>query len=593
MQRRSSFKLALAIVLAMPFTAAMAASTIVTDTGTFTGARSPSSSNVDVFYGIRYAAAPEGALRWQPPQAPPMPGGTVRASSPGAACPQSFSTAPVAQSEDCLFLNVWVPAKTLPGSKLPVFFWIHGGALIFGTGASYDPSVMVEDNNIIVVTINYRLGALGWLVEPGLLTTTANSFQNVGDAGDYGLMDQQFALQWVQRNIGGFGGDPTKVTMGGESAGGLSTSSNMVSTVTASGLFRGAIIESGAYDLRSVPEEAVYEDEFGANFDSALGCSQPSDAACLRAASVSSILAAQASAFGSDGISPDFGTKVLPLGLSDAFATGAFIHVPVLQGTNANEGRLFEPLVIPLASNLSAVQAAGGPANYDLSHPNAFCASPQNTGTAAICTYPQEINLFFAAFDIPAEINSSVFDALVADEYPLTSFPDPFLASDASSSDEALSQIFTDLVFACNGADSNQDLSAFVPVFGYEFNDPSAPPSPGFGTAVKPPNDVYGFPTASEHASELQFLFNFETALNKQEQQLASEMKTYWGNFVNSLNPNMPIAPAAAWTEFNSTGAVQALVPGPGLPTSSVTFRQEHFCATWEPVINAETGLLP
>jgi para-nitrobenzyl esterase len=584
----------LAMALAMSsWSVAIAAPTAVTDTGTFSAVRSPTSSDVDVFYGIRYAAAPEGSLRWQPPQPPPVPSEVVHASAPGAACPQSYSTAPLAQSEDCLFLNVWVPAKTLPGSKLPVFFWIHGGALIFGTGASYDPSVMVEQNNIIVVTINYRLGALGWLVEPGLLAIQASFFQNLGDAGDYGLMDQQFALQWVQRNIGGFGGDPTRVTMGGESAGGLSTSSNMVSTVTAQGLFRGAIIESGAYDLRSVPQAAVYEDEFGANFDSALGCSQPDDAACLRAASVSNILAAQSSVFGADGISPDFGTKVLPIGLSDAFATGAFIHVPVLQGTNANEGRLFEPLVIPLASSLATIQAAGGPANYDLSHANGFCASPQNTGTPAVCTYPQEINLFFAAFAIPAEINSSVFDALVAQEYPLTNFPDPFLANDAPSSDEALSQIFTDLVFACNGVDSNQDLSAFVPVYGYEFNDPNAPPTPGFGTAVKPPNDVYGFPTASEHASELQFLFNFETPLNKDELKLAGEMKIYWGNFVNSLNPNTPTIPASAWTSFNSTGAIQNLLPGPALPASLFTFRQEHFCATWEPIISAETGLLP
>jgi para-nitrobenzyl esterase len=572
---------------------ALAAPTVVTDTGTFSAVRSPTSPSVDVFYGIRYAAAPEGTLRWQPPQPPPVPSGVVHASTAGAACPQSFSTAPLSQSEDCLFLNVWVPANTLPGSKLPVFFWIHGGALIFGTGASYDPSVLVEQNRIIVVTINYRLGALGWLVEPGLLSATANFFQNIGDAGNYGLMDQQFALQWVQRNIGGFGGDPTRVTMGGESAGGLSTSANMVSTITARGLFRGAIIESGAYDLRSVPEEAVYEDEFGANFDKAVGCTQPNDAACLRAASVSSILAAQNSVFGEDGISPDFGTKILPVGLSDAFSTGAFIHVPVLQGTNANEGRLFEPLVVPLASSLSAIQAAGGPANYDLSHPNGFCASPQNTGTPAVCTYPQEINLFFAAFDIPAELNSSVFDTLVAQEYPLSNFPDPFLGDDAPSSDEALSQIFTDLVFSCNGADSNQDLSVFVPVYGYEFNDPEAPPSPGFGTAVKPPNDVYGFPTASEHASELQFLFNFETPLNKDELQLASEMKTYWGNFVNSLNPNTPIAPASTWTSFNATAAVQDLVPGPATPEPFFTFRQEHFCSTWETIINAETGLLP
>src|SRR5580692_10041237 len=153
----------------------------------------------------------------------------------------------------------------------------------------------------------------------------------------------------------------------------------------------------------------------------------------------------------------------------------------------------------------------------------------------------------------------------LADEYPLANFPDPFLPGDAPSSDEALAQIFTDLVFACNGSDSNIDLARFVPVFGYEFNDPNAPTVVGFGTVVEPPNDVFGFPTASEHASELQFLFNFGTTLSADEQRLASEMKTYWGNFVNSGNPNLPRR-ASLWLPFNFFGAVQDLAPGPKAP---------------------------
>ena len=120
---------------------------------------------------------------------------------------------------------------------------------------------MVAENNIVVVTINYRLGALGWLVEPGLLASKSRaSFQNAGDAGNYGLMDQQFALQWVQRNIARFGGDPKKVTVGGESAGGLSVLSNLASTTTANGLFRGAINMSKAvlYMLHDLPSQTAY-----------------------------------------------------------------------------------------------------------------------------------------------------------------------------------------------------------------------------------------------------------------------------------------------------------------------------------------------
>src|SRR5580693_10794482 len=271
--RKALFTLA-ALFLAAAFATA-SAQTVVTDTGTFTGVPSPSDpAAVDVFFGIRYAAAPEGATRWTPPQPPTPPTGTVVADIPGPACPQADSTAPLPQSEDCLFLNVYVPATATPHSKLPVFLWVHGGALVTGTGADYDPSVMVAENSIIVVTINYRLGALGWLVEPGLLAQTPGFFENVGDPGNYGLMDQQFALQWVQRNIGGFGGDVRRVTVGGESAGGLSVSSNLVSTTTAIGLFRGAIIESGAYMLHDVPSEAVYGEIFGALFDEALGCAQ-------------------------------------------------------------------------------------------------------------------------------------------------------------------------------------------------------------------------------------------------------------------------------------------------------------------------------
>jgi para-nitrobenzyl esterase len=579
--------LALAAIFLAAAVVTASAQTVVTDTGTFTGVPSPSDPTaVDVFFGIRYAAAPGGAARWTPPQPPTPPTGTVLADIPGAACPQAGSTAPLPQSEDCLFLNIYVPARATAHSKLPVFFWIHGGALVTGTGADYDPSVMVAENNIIVVTINYRLGALGWLGEPGLLAATPSFFQNVGDAGNYGLMDQQFALQWVQRNIAGFGGDARKVTVGGESAGGLSVSSNLVSTTTAKGLFRSAIIESGAYMLHDVPSEGVYLAIFGAGFDAALGCSQPNDATCLRAASVTNILTAQGEVFGSFGISPDFGTKVLPRALQPAFSAGEFIRVPVLQGTNANEGRLFEPADVPFAGSFLNVVVAGGPANFDLGNPNTFCA--EGSGTPAVCTYPQEINRFLGVVGFPAAENTAAFDALIADEYPLAKFPDPFLAGDAPSSDEALAQIFTDLVFACNGSDSNLDLARFVPVFGYEFNDPNAPPTVGFGTAVEPPNDAFGFPSASEHAAELQFLFNFGTPLSADEQQLASEMKTYWGNFVNTGDPNLP-RHSSFWLPFNFFGSVQGLRPGPRVPNPFFSFRQEHFCQIWQPFIAAET----
>jgi para-nitrobenzyl esterase len=598
--RRSASLAALSSLLALAVSlsatsassTAGAASTVVTDTGTFIGVPSPSGAGVDAFFGIRYAAPPAGALRWTPPQSPAVPTGPVVAAVPGPACPQPASTAPLPQSEDCLFLNVYVPAHERVHSKLPVFVWIHGGALITGTGAIYDPTVMVAENDIVVVTINYRLGALGWLVEPGLLAAASNFFENAGDAGNYGLMDQQFALQWVQRNIARFGGDPRKVTIGGESAGGLSVTSNLASTTTATGLFHAAIIESGAYMLHDLPSQIVYGAIFGAGFDAALGCSPPSDAVCLRAAPVASVLAAQGEVFGANGISPDFGTRVLPRALKDALSQGDFIRVPVLQGTNANEGRLFEPGEIPFASTLPNIQAAGGPANFDLSHANTYCATPQGVGAPVICSYPQEVGLYLFALSVglgfPTADVSPSFVAEVLAEYRLANFPDPFLPNDAPSADEALSQIFTDVVFACNGADSNRDLARFVPVFGYEFNDPQAPP---LGSVpIKPPNDVFGFPSASEHSAELQFLFNFDAPLSVDERELAGYMQTYWANFVISQDPNRP-RHVPVWLPYNFFDTLQDLIPGPQRPHPFFTFRQEHFCHTWQPIVAAEAGL--
>jgi para-nitrobenzyl esterase len=587
--RRASLGILAAAMLAavaMPLSRTAAAEpTVVTTTGTFTAVPSPSEAGVDVFFGIRYAAAPEGALRWTPPQAPVPPAGTVIASTPGNACPQSGSTAPLAQSEDCLFLNVFVPATARPDSNLPVFYWIHGGALVSGTGAQYDPSVMVARSNIIVVTINYRLGTLGWLAEPGLTAGTASFFENVGDAGNYGLMDQQFGMQWVQANIKAFGGDPTKVTIGGESAGGLSVSSHLASTTTAAGLFRGGIIESGGYMQHSVPSQQSYADVFGPGFDAAVGCTQPADAACLRSQPAAKLISVQGKVFGFNGISPNFGTRILPTGLQQAFSTGQIIRVPVLQGSNANEGRLFEPGEVPFSGSFAAVTAAGGPANFDLANPNSFCATP--TGTPQTCTYPQEISLYLAELGLPAILNTPGFIGALAAEYPLANFPDPFLPNNAPTADEALGQIFTDVAFSCNVLDSNKELARWVPVYAYEFNDPSAP---AMGSVIAAPNDQFGYPTASEHAAELQFLFDFGTSLNPGEQRLASEMKTYWENFIISGSPNIGTERLffAPWPEFKFLNAIQNLVPGPTVPQPFFTFPVEHFCSTWEPIISAE-----
>jgi len=622
---------------------------VVTTTGTYQGLMNfqelpgDPTSGVNVFFGIRYGQAPEGTLRWKPPQAPNPGQGSIIAGTPGHTCPQGRAT----DSEDCLFLNVYVPASANRHSHLPVFIWIHGGALVNGAGSDYDPSVMVAENDIIVVTINYRLGSLGFLAASVLEATAANAFQNVGDAGNYGLMDQQFAMAWVHDNIAAFGGNPERVTIGGESAGGLSVSTHLASTntfrhLTGQDLFGGAIIESGAYMYHDVPSLATYQtlSNTFAQKDATAFCGGSLTLACLQGLTVSQLFANE-SVFGGFGIAPNFDTKILPLDLHRAFATGQFNHVPVLQGTNANEGRLFEPAFFPSAvtapsGTASTIFAAGGPASFDLQVPNILCATPQFTGTPATCSYLQEIEFFLATLVTATPSNSgptSPFtEAVVAtsataeSEYPIINFHD-FVPQTASAIpdlnnnfgggnvDEALSQIFTDIVFACNGFDSNRDLSKRVPVFAYEFDDPNAPNRAG---VPGPGTNGSGFTTASQHAAELQYIFNFGAAFTPAQAQLATDMKTYWVNFVKAGNPNETEGDddrhgsgddegPAFWPLFHTDAddareaddreadereaQTQRLTPQGPAPFQ--TFTTEHFCATWEPVLTFDNGNEP
>jgi para-nitrobenzyl esterase len=620
---------------------------VATTTGTYQGLMNfqelpgDPASGVNVFFGIRYAQAPVGTLRWKPPQGPNPGQGSIVASTPGHTCTQGRAT----DSEDCLFLNVYVPSTANARSKLPVFIWIHGGALVNGAGSDYDPSVMVADNDIIVVTINYRLGSLGFLAASVLAATEPNAFQNVGDAGNYGLMDQQFAMAWVQDNIRAFGGDPETVTIGGESAGGFSVSTHLASTntfhrLTGRDLFGGAIIESGAYMYHDVPSLATYQtlSNTFAQQDANAFCGGVLTLACLQGLTPAQVFANERD-FGGFGVAPNFGTKVLPLDLHTAFSTGRFNQVPVLQGTNLNEGRLFEPSFFPSAVTAPSgtgpiIFAAGGPASFDLQVPNVLCATPQFTGTPAICTYLQEIQFFLETLVTATPSNSGptapfteavvAASAGAASEYPIANFHN-FVPQTTSSIpglnnnfgggnvDEALSQIFTDFVFACNGFDSNSDLSRRVPVFAYEFNDPNAPNRAG---VPGPGSNGSGFTTASQHAAELQYIFNFGSAFTSAQATLATDMKTYWANFVRTGNPNRnsrddlatlvslkpPRAELPHWPHFNARGdrddqKVQSLTPPalltPQGPHPFDTFSTDHFCATWQPLLTFNNGNEP
>ena len=621
------------ILAAAPAANAQLTAPVATTTGTYQGLMNfqelpgDPASGVNVFFGIRYAQAPVSTLRWKPPQAPNPGQGSIVAGTIGHTCTQGRQT----DSEDCLFLNVYTPSNANANSNLPVFIWIHGGALVNGAGSDYDPSVMVADNNIIVVTINYRLGSLGFLAASVLAATAPNAFQNVGDAGNYGLMDQQFAMAWVHDNIAAFGGDPEAVTIGGQSAGGLSVSTHLASTntfrdLTGRPLFRGAIIESGAYMYHDLPSLATYQtlsNTFAQKDATAASATNPSCSggtvtlACLQELTTPQLFANE-NVFGGDGIAPNFGTKILPLDLHTAFLTGQFNQVPVLQGTNANEGRFFEPSFFPSAvtapsGTTATIFAAGGPANFDLQVPNVLCANPPFSANLAACNYLQEIVFFLTTLVTATPStqgpNSPFTKAVVAvaptaeNEYPIGNFPNP-VNNNKPSADEALSQIFTDFVHACNGFDSNSDLSKQIQVFAYEFNDPNAPSRPG---VPGPGSNGSGFTTASQHTSELAYIFNFGAAFTSAQATLATDMKTYWANFVKTGDPNSsglatlvslrsPQPPF--WPPFTlGNQKIQSLTP-PGLltpqgPHPFDTFSADHFCSTWQPLLTFNNGNEP
>jgi para-nitrobenzyl esterase len=593
------FAAGLALIAAT--TSAAAAPTAIVDGTTIIGAVSPSNSSVFEFFGIPYATA----KRWAPPATHASLGSTFNAADYTTVnvCPQNspvvVGTHTLPQSEDCLSLNVYRPSSASTTSKLPVYVFIHGGELQIGSGVQYFPINLVAANDIVVVTINYRLGALGFLAQSALAASKANTFQNVGDAGDYGLMDQQFALQWVKKNIAAFGGSSAKVTIGGQSAGGSSVLLNLVSP-GASGLFRGAIVESGAHQLHNLTTQSAYETTYGNPYVnavlaatgtvdgmncSAMTTSSPASkiAKCMGGATLSTILNEQQTVFGTFGIAPDTGTLIVPNGLEQALTAGDFPRIPVMIGSDLNEGRYFEPGEIPFATSFSTVVAAGGPANYDLANVNSFCGGVK-------CTYQQEVNLFLTNLGIPSADNTTTFDKTLANtDYKLANYPDQYLAASAPTADAGLAQIGTDYTFACNALDATTDLAGFSTVYAYELQDALAPPTLSSPALTTSPNDQYGYATASEHGSELQFLFLFPFTgdLSADEQTLETTMQSYWGNFIKSGNPHVG-ATVPAWPAFGTKGDVLKLVPGPTSPSAFTTFGKEHFCTVWEPIISAE-----
>jgi para-nitrobenzyl esterase len=482
--------------------------------------RGVSTSDGDEFLGIPYAAPPTGNLRWRAPQ-PAARWRTPRNASTFAShCPQTASPFGVASiTEDCLYLNVYTPRD---GRFLkPVMVYIHGGAFLTGESDDYGARRLVG-HDVVVVTINYRLGALGFMANSALAAESPE-----GSSGNYGLMDQQEALRWVRRNIDAFGGDPDNVTIFGESAGGLSVHAHLVSPQS-HGLFAHAIVESGAYALTQ-PTLAAAEAQ-GAAYATSVGCAAQ-DKGCLRGLSVSALLAKQSTS--PVAYMPVVDGSVLPRSIGPAFSSGQFNHVPVIEGSNHDEFRLFVAALIELP--FGPVTAAQYP-----------------TYIAAILNLPPAV----AAVVVP----------LVVAQYPLSNYSSPGVA---------LGAIGTDAIFSCNALAAQISLSQYVPAWAYEFNDPNAP------QRFLPP---VSFPYGAYHLSELQYLFDLPVTipappLTADQEALASAMVSYWTHFASQSDPNSAATPP--WLPFLAF-STEALVPPVPQTYNPIAFAADHKCAFWQ-----------
>jgi para-nitrobenzyl esterase len=346
--RRLFASVGLAVLLPV---VALAADRVETKSGPISGAPEPDGQRV--YKGIPYAAPPVGPLRWQPPQPPAAWTEVRKADAFGAQCMQRRQFADMVfrasgMSEDCLFLNVWTPAKT-GRERLPVLVYFYGGGFTAGDGSEprYDGASMAR-KGIVALTVNYRLGVFGFMAHPDL---AAESPRHA--SGDYGLLDQAAALAWVRDNIAAFGGDPRHVTIAGESAGSISVSALMASPLS-KGLIAGAIGESGAaINPTFEPVPLAEAEKAGVAFAAAAKVESLAD---LRALPADAVLAVQGPRF---PITID--GYFLPKSVAEIFKAGEQAHVPLLAGWNSQEsgaagvlGRGVEPTAEGYAKGVHA-----------------------------------------------------------------------------------------------------------------------------------------------------------------------------------------------------------------------------------------------
>ena len=506
------------------------------------------------YLGIPYAAPPVGRLRWQPPQ-PAANWHHVRdATEYGNICAQVTTlgvfAGPASVDEDCLYLNVFTTRQGHSGSgngRRPVLVWIHGGGNVDGASNDYDGSKLATGGPLgvdtVVVTTNYRLGLFGFLSHPAL-DTEGHAF------GNYGILDLQAVLRWVQRNIDSFGGDPNNVALGGQSAGAQDTAANMISPL-ATGLFHRAILQSSPTATLAPLSIARTR---GGNFATAAGCPGTGAAAavCLRALSPQEILALQGTA-NSNGPyvnGPMVDGTVIPLSPEQAWSTGNFNRVPVMGGNVLDE------------------------ANFGIGITEYFTGPPQRAMDAS--DFTRLVTATYSGPSGPGGTAPNYPDGTVASvlaRYPLSSY-------------KTVQRAYDDLVTdagACRTLHVLKLLAPWVPTYGYQFDYRDAP---YYFPAM--PN----FEPLAAHTIDIQFLFplwrggilGVAHPLNPAETLLSDQLVAAWTQFARTGNPNG--TGSAPWPRFAGANPMFLSQNVGGLSTYGADhYAEMHQCSFWDTIL--------
>jgi len=463
-----------------------------TDKGIVEG-EATADGTVMAFKGIPFAAPPIGDLRWAPPAPAAAWSGVRSARDFGYHCVQAVVYPDMnfhdpGASEDCLTLNVWTPADASPG-KLPVMVWIYGGGLSGGgTSERRQDGQFLARRNVVVVSMNYRLGIFGFFVHPEL---TAESPHHA--SGNYGLMDQNAAIQWVKANISAFGGDPSNITLFGESAGSFSVNFHMASPISRD-LFQHAIGESGGAIALTRGPELTREQREKTDSTLALTVYGTSKLAELRRIPTEDIMRPLMAARPAPSFRPVVDGWFLPKSVAEIYAAGEEAHVPVLAGWNADEGRG------GIAGSVNRFTAAG------------FAA-------LAAADFPTQTTEFLRLYP-----NSTESEALhSAADYA----GDKFIAYGTWKWLEA------------------QVATGKAPVYRYLF----ALGNPGdrFHTPA----------AGAFHSDDIEYVFGTldsrpEAMWRPEDRKLSNEIQTYWTNFARTGNPNGSGNPTGLpkWPEY-------------------------------------------